>query len=168
MLKWLGMGVLLVVAAIALFYLFHPRHLVLKITAANSGQLVLCAQMAEGEEFILSFLHSVNQRPVYDTIRMAEDYLWIVKSRYDSFGAGMPETSTEDGKLKLGGDGWLEWTVHRAVPEIRLFVGRVAHHSLRLKNREIALASLCEPGTSLSMRPLKISPYEMWEGRCLR
>jgi len=166
--KWLGMGVLLAGIAIALFSVFYPRHLVLKITALNSGQVILCARMTPGEEFVLSFIHSVNKRPVYETLRMGEDHLLIVKSRYDSFGAGMPEASTGQGKLELGADGWLEWTIHRAVPEIHLFVGRVAHHSMRLKNREFALADLTEPGTSLSIRPQKTSCYELWEGRCLR
>jgi hypothetical protein len=166
--KRLGTGALLTVAAFAFFYLFYPRLLVLEITAAKSGRMVLCAQMAEGEEFVLSFVHSVNRRPVYETLRMAEDHLLIVKSRYDSFGAGMPEASTADGKLTVGAEGWLEWTVHRAVPEVRLFVGTTARHSLILKNREIVMTDLSAPGTSLSMQPLKISAYAMWKGRCIR
>jgi len=56
--KWLGMGVLLAGIAIALFSVFYPRHLVLKITALNSGQVILCARMTPGEEFVLSFIHS--------------------------------------------------------------------------------------------------------------
>jgi len=166
--KWLGMGVPLAVIVIALFSLFYPRYLVLRITAVKSGQVILCAQMTEGEEFVLSFIHSVNKRPVYETLRMGDNHLLIVKSRYDSFGAGMPEASTEDGKLNLGRDGWLEWTMDRAVPEIHLFVGRVARHSLKLKNRDFDLADLTEPGTSLSLRPQKISRFGLWEGRCLR
>jgi len=124
--------------------------------------------MAEGEEFVLSFIHSVNRRPVDDTLRVEGDHLLIVKSRFDSFGAGMPETSAGTSTLQLDKDGWLLWTVNRPVPEIRLFVGRVAKHTLKLKGREIALADLANPGASLLIKTSKISLYEIWKGRCLR
>ena len=62
---------------------------------------------------MLSFVHSVNRRPVYDTLRVERDHLVIVRSRYDSFGAGMPEASTPEGTLTIAKDGWLEWTVNR-------------------------------------------------------
>jgi hypothetical protein len=165
--KWLGVFFAALGIPIVLFVLFYPWNIVLKLTAAKSGQVVFCAQMADGEEFILSFIHSVNKRPVYDTLRVAGDHLLIVKSRYDSFGAGMPETSTEEGTLKVGSDGWLEWTLHREVPEVNLFVGWVAHHTLRLKDREILLADLAQPGISLSIQTRKVSYYRMWKSRCL-
>jgi hypothetical protein len=162
--KWLGVFFLALGIPLVLFY---PCKIVLQLTAAKSGQVVYCAQMADGEEFLLSFIHSVNKRPVYDTLRVVGDHLLIVKSRYDSFGAGMPEASTEEGKLEVGGDGWLEWTVNREVPEVNLFVGWVAHHTLRLKGREILLTDLAEPGTSLSIKTRKVSYYRMWKSRCL-
>jgi hypothetical protein len=116
--------------------------------------------MAENEEFVLSFIHSVNKRPVFDTLRMEGNQLLIVKSRFDSFGAGMPEGS------QMGQDGWLEWVVNRPVPEVTLFVGWVANHSLRVKGREIPLTELAEPGTLLSLRAGKASRYGLWKGRC--
>ena len=166
--KGWGIGLLLCGVLIALVYFFYPLYIVLAITATKQGKLVLCAEMAEGEEFVLSFIHSVNKRPVYDTLRMEGDHLLIVKSLYDSFGAGMPETSTETSQLKFRKDGWLELTVNRPVPEILLFVGRVADHSLTIKGRKMVLADLVEPGTSLAIKPHKASFFELWKGRCLR
>jgi hypothetical protein len=166
--KWLGVIFFTLIIFFVLFLLFYPRNIVLKLTATKSGQIVFCAQMVDGEEFVLSFIHSVNRRPVYDTLRVAGDHLLIVKSRYESFGAGMPEISTKEGNLTVDRDGWLEWTVNREVPEINLFVGWVAHHILRLKGREIVLADLAEPGTSLSIRTNRVSYFEMWESRCLQ
>jgi len=84
-----------------------PLPPVLEVTRADSDQLVLCAEMAAGEEFVLSFLHSVNRRPVYETLRVAGDHLVIVGARFDSLGAGMPEASTEQGTLRWTDDGWL-------------------------------------------------------------
>ena len=150
-------GVLVIVAA---FFLFYPLYPVLRVANVKKAELLFCARMAENEEFVLFFIHSVNKRPVFDTLRIEGNQLLIVKSRFDSFGAGMPEGS------QMGQDGWLEWVVNRPVPEVTLFVGWVANHSLRLKGREIPLADLAEPGTLLSLRAGKASRYGLWKGRC--
>jgi len=163
---WLGIGSLLIAAVSAV--LFYPQRLVLEIADANTGRLALCAAMAEGEEFVLSFVHSVNKRPVYDTFRAAKDHLVIVGSRFDAFGAGMPETSTAQGAFRVGQDGWIEWTINRPMPEVIVRVGRVANHTLRLKGLETRLANLAEPGTPLAMRVRNRSLYAEWKGRCLR
>jgi len=86
----------------------------LELVDGRSGRVVFCARVQPGEEFVLSFVHSVNKRPVYDTLRAEADHLVIVRSRFDSFGAGMPEASTPEGTLTIAKDGWLEWTVNRA------------------------------------------------------
>jgi hypothetical protein len=163
---WIWIGGILVVALAAVS--FSPPRLVLEIANDNTGESVLCADMADGEEFVLAFVHSVNKRPVFDTLRVARDHLVIVKSRFDAFGAGMPETSTEQGTFRVAEDGWLEWTINRPLPEVIVRVGRVANHTLRLKGREIRLADLAEPGTPLAMRVQNRSIYTVWKGRCVR
>jgi hypothetical protein len=163
---WIGIGS--IVAAALAAVLLYPQRLVLEIVQAETGKVVLCADMAVGEEFVLSFIHSVNKRPVYDTLRAARDHLVIVKSRFDSFGAGMPETSTEQGTFRVAKDGWLEWTINRPLPEVIVRIGRVANHTLRLKGQETRLADLAEPGTPLAMRVQNRSIYALWKGRCVR
>ncbi len=162
---WIGIGIL--AAAMAAVFLYPQRH-VLELVNDNTGRVALCADMANGEEFVLSFVHSVNKRPVYDTLRAARDHLVIVKSRFDAFGAGMPESSTEQGTFRVAEDGWIEWTVNRPLPEVIVRVGRVANHTLHLKGREIPLTDLAEPGTPLAMRVQNRSIYALWKGRCIR
>lgn len=164
--SWIGIGCLLAAALAAVFT--SSRRLVLEIVQANTGQVVLCADMADGEEFVLSFVHSVNKRPVFDTLRTTRDHLVIVKSRFDALGAGMPETSTEQGTLRLGEDGWLEWTTNRPLPEVTVRIGRVAEHTVRLKGRSIPLKQLADPGTPLAMRVHVRSRYAVWKGGCIR
>jgi hypothetical protein len=163
---WIWIGGILAAALAAVC--FFPQRLVLEIANVNTGVRVLCAEMADGEEFVLSFVHSVNRRPVFDTLRMAREHLVIVKSRFDAFGAGMPEASTEQGTFRVAEDGWLEWTINRPLPEVIVRVGRVANHTLRLKGRETRLADLAEPGTPLAMRVQTRSIYTVWKGRCVR
>jgi len=139
----------------------------LELVDGRSGRVVFCARVQPGEEFVLSFVHSVNKRPVYDTLRAEADHLVIVRSRFDSFGAGMPEASTPEGTLTIAKDGWLEWTVNRAVPEIIVRVGWVADHTLHIKDREIRLADLAEPGQPLTMRVRELRLFDLLKGRCI-
>jgi len=147
--------------------LLWPFVLALEIVDGRDGRVALCARVQPGEEFVLSFVHSVNKRPVYDTLRAEADHLVIVRSRFDSFGAGMPEASTPEGTLTIAKDGWLEWTVNRVVPEITVRVGWVAEHTLHIKDREIRLADLTEPGKPLTMRVRELRMFDLLKGRCI-
>ena len=140
----------------------------LEVVPTDTGRQTLCAKMRDGEEFVLSFTHSVNRRPVYDTIRVVRDRIIVVKSRYDAFGAGMPEHSTAEGIFRVAEDGWIEWTINRPMPEVVVRVGRVANHTLHLKGREIPLASLSTPGTAVALRSRTYSELDVWKARCLR
>ena len=147
--------------------LLWPFFPALELVDGSNGRVVFCARVQPGEEFVLSFVHSVNKRPVYDTLRAEADHLVIVRSWFDSFGAGMPEASTPEGTLTIAKDGWLEWTVNRAVPEIIVRVGWVADHTLHIKDREIRLADLAEPGQPLTMRVRELRLFDLLKGRCI-
>ena len=148
-------------------FLLWPLFPALEIVDDRSGRVVFCAPVQPGEEFVISFVHSVNRRPVYDTVRVEADHLVIAKSRFDTFGAGMPEASTQDGKLTVAEDGWLEWTVNRPTPEITVRVGRVADHTVHYKGRDIRLSDLAEPGSALTLRVRKLPCLDLMKNRCI-
>jgi hypothetical protein len=148
-------------------FLLWPLFPVLEIVEGLSGRMVFCARVQPGEEFVLSFVHSVNRRPVYDTLRVEADHLVIAKSRFDTFGAGMPEASTQDGTLTVAEDGSLEWTVNRPTPKITVRVGRVADHTVHYKGRDIRLSDLAEPGSALTLRVRKSRWLDLMKSRCI-
>jgi len=154
------------VGGIAVFLLW-PLFPVLEIVDGQSGCIAFCTRVQPGEEFVLSFVHSVNRRPVYDTLRVEADHLVIVRSRFDAFGAGMPEASTQDGSLRVAEDGWLEWTVNRPTPEITVRVGRVADHTVHYKGRDIRLSDLAEPGSALTLRVRKSRWLDLMKSKCI-
>jgi hypothetical protein len=157
----------LILTLILVTALFVPWMKSIELFSVRTNSVRMCAHVTHGEEMVLSFTHSVNRRPVYDTLRVQDGSLVIVKSRFDAFGAGMPEDSTDQGTFRVLPDGWLEWTVNRTVPEMVVRVGRVAGHKLRIKGREIALADLAEPGDGLRFRVEDYSVYQMVKGGCL-
>ncbi len=140
---------------------------VLEVSRLDTREALLRAPVQPGEEFIISFTHSVNRRPVHDTLRAETDHMTIVSSRFDAFGAGMPETSTAEGTLTVAEDGWLLWTVNRPVPEVVVRVGRVADHILTLKGHDIHLADLAPPGTALTFQVRRATMIERMKGRYL-
>ncbi len=163
--RWIA-GLVFAGAGVAglLLWPFIPA---LELVDGRTGRVAFCERVHPGEELVISFIHSVNRRPVFDTLRAERDHLVIVKSRYDAFGAGMPEASTSEGTLAVAPDGWLEWTVNRPVPEVTVRVGRVADHRLHLKGREIRLADLSEPGMALTFRVRNTRWLDLVKGRCI-
>ena len=161
-----GAIVTFVALGMILFFLI-PTQTVLVAGTVKPDKAVLCVRMTDGEEWMISYIHSVNRRPVYDTLRIEGKGFRIVLSRFDAFGAGMPETSTPENPLRTGPDGWLEYTVNRLVPDITVFVGRVAGHALHIKGREIPFTSLAEPGKALRFSVEKRSLYRTFKGECV-
>ena len=157
-------GLIVAGAGGVVWFLLWPLFPVLEIVDGRSGRAVLCARVQPGQEFVLSFVHSVNRRPVYDTLRVEADHLVIVRSRFDTFGAGMPEASTQDGTLRVAEDGWLEWTVNRPTPELTV---RVADHTVHYKGRDIRLSDLAEPGSALTLRVRKSRCLDLMKSRCI-
>ena len=167
-LKRIMPGTLIALAVLGmLFFFMIPAQIVLVVKTVKSEQPVLCARMTDGEEWAVSYIHSVNKRPVYDYLRIEGTQLRIVRSRYDAFGAGMPEVSSPENPLRVGPDGWLEYTVNRLVPDVAIFVGRVAGHVLHLKGREIPFVSLARPGQALRFSVEKQTLYQTFGGGCL-
>jgi hypothetical protein len=156
---------LIALGMIAFFWI--PLQAVLVVRTVKAEKTVLCARVSDGEEWMISYTHSVNRRPVQDFLRIEGSGLRIVRSRFDTFGAGIPETSTTENPLRVMADGWLEYTVNRPVPDITIFVGRVAGHKLHIKGREISFTSLAEPGMALHFSVEKRSLYQTCKGECL-
>lgn len=140
---------------------------VLEIVREPERVRVFCRRVRSGEEVVLAYVHSVNRRPVYDTLRVEEGGLVIVGSRFDAFGAGMPDGSTGEGTLRVLPGGGLEWTVNRPIGEVTLRVGRVADHRLLFREEGVSLASLAPPGSALTLRVGRVGVFDfLAKGRC--
>lgn len=165
--KWIMLSAMVSTLAAAIF-LFLPIQTVVSVTDVQTQQPVLYLRCSQGEEFIIGFTHSVNKRPVHDYVRVNQDNLLVVKSRYDAFGAGMPESAPPGAVLRTIDGNILELTnINLEMPEIGLFVGTVANHTLTNKGNTLALTDIVPPGTQLKFTVVRISHLDMWKGRCL-
>ena len=158
----------IVAALIILLMLSAPVHTVLQISLAKSGDIVLEVPVREREEFTITFIHSVNRRPVIDYYRIEGSEMVVFKSRYDSFGAGMPEASIDGMELKSEVNGMLELSnINRRLDKVIVFVGTIAQHSLQIKQDDIPLSNLAPPGQPLEFKIAQISYLQLWRGRII-
>jgi len=148
-----------VVCPSVMFLFLVPRYRVLTVETRKGNKSLVCHRVEEGEEFVLSYTHSVNKRPVYDTVICDSDQLIVVRSRLDSFGAGMPYGSEDCKNLTKDDPLWIVCEVDYRVREIALFVGFTADHKNIIRGKEIRFLDLVQPGTSLTIRSLTLPLY---------
>lgn len=100
--------------------------------------------MAEGDEFSVEFIHSVNKSPVRDYYQCRKDGIWNTRCVYYGFGAGVEEILLEGETLDYGADGEMivSGIDHRLDPMI-LVVGTISDHTLAVGGETVSLRDLC-------------------------
>src|SRR5512142_1820033 len=78
-------AVVSVVALGMIAFFWIPSQTVLAVRTVKPERSVLCARMGDGEEWMISYTHSVNRRPVEDFLRIEGSGLRILRSRFDTF-----------------------------------------------------------------------------------
>ena len=92
-------------------------------------------RLGRGEEFSITFIHSVNQTPVTDCYDAdGEGNIWLRKTIYYDFGAGVPFDLNEGEVLSY---------------DFLLFVGTVSDHTLRISGETVSLRDLCGRNTKI-------------------
>lgn len=127
----------------------------LRVTDADGGTRLLLP-LGNGSTFAIRYIHSVARTPVEDWFAVSDGCLYLEKTVYQDFGAGLPHMpeggqrmTTADGHVIISG-------FHRALPRFDLRVGRIARHTLILPDaggwRELPLDRLAAPGSALTFR----------------
>ena len=134
----------------------------LLVLSDSTGKELLTAPMDEGDEFAIRYIHSVAKSPVEDWFSVEGDTIFLEKTVYQDFGAGLPHEADE-GQVMGFGDGHISISgFHRPLPTFDLRVGRIANHTLLLEQengarREIPLDTLVRPGQAVTFaaRPIR-------------
>ena len=116
------------------------------------GRLVirLSYPLEQGEEFSITFVHSVNKTPVTDVYDVNEAGMIVLRSTiYYGFGAGVP--SDLDPRMELSYDeetgAMVVSKIDMELPGFNLIVGTVSDHTLAIGGEEISLRDLCGRNT---------------------
>lgn len=127
----------------------------------GGGKLVLCDgdtgteiaryRLDEGEEFSITFIHSVNKTPVTDCYDCDGDgTIYLRKTIYYDFGAGVPFDLNPGEELAYDENGAMVISkIDRVIPDFFIFVGTVSDHTLAIGEEEISLRDLCGRNTKV-------------------
>ena len=116
----------------------------------------------EKKEFIISYTHSVNRGRVRDYYIIKSKYIILSKTRFMSYGAGIPEpekrqkfTETED---------YIEISdINRKIDNLYLFVGTIANPKIEIDEKKIELKEIFKPQESIKIEYKILSLFEYIE-----
>ncbi len=120
-----------------------PERLVL--SNGNTGAVYASYPLSDGEEFSITFIHSVNKTPVTDVYNINDDgKVLLLRTVYYDFGAGVPFDLNEGETLSFDDNGAMIIDgINREIPDFLIFVGTVSDHTLQIGDSQISLRDLC-------------------------
>ncbi|MCI8336745.1 MAG: DUF1850 domain-containing protein [Peptococcaceae bacterium] len=129
------------------FFIHQDQYLILE--NGETDEVIYATLAADGFEFAVSFIHSVNKSDVIEGYRIEEGNIFAEWCKYSSFGAGMP-TELGDGEILTYEDGKMMIShMHRGVPNLSYIVGTVYDHYLYIGDEKINLCDLTPRNTKV-------------------
>lgn len=131
-----------VIAAILALALKSGDYLVLR--NGDTDEEFARFRVSEGDEFSVRFIHSVNQYPLTDVYEIRDHQIYVVRTIYNNFGAGV-QTEIEEGQtMEINENGEMVVSgFNQEMPWLSYIVGTVSDHILTIHDEEISLRELC-------------------------
>ena len=138
-----------VIAAILTFAQRSGDDLVLR--NGDTNEEIARFRVSEGDEFSVTFIHSVNQYPLTDVYQIRDHKIYVVRTIYNNFGAGV-QTEIEEGQtLEINDNGEMVVSgFNLEMPWLSYIVGTVSDHTLTIHEKEISLRELCGRNTKVA------------------
>lgn len=113
----------------------------------------------EKKEFIISYTHSVNRGRVRDYYIIKSKYIILSKTRFMSYGAGIPEPEKRQ-KFRETED-YIEISdINRKIDNLYLFVGSIANHKIEIDEKKIELKEIFKPQENIKIEYKILSIFE--------
>ena len=160
---WLFTIAAAVVLTAAVAVIFHIANggTRLVILDKDTDKVYASYDVESGEEFSVSFIHSVNMTEVTDVYYADGETIVCDKCIYSSFGAGMPTEWEEDWQVSYEGEKMTVSGLDIRQKEVTYIVGTVYDHVLHLGGEDIVLNELCGKNAEITLK-IKTSFF----GRC--
>ncbi len=140
--------VLIVASSVFLYFIISVPCLLLK--DGDTGKVLAEYPLSEGEEFSVTFIHSVNNSPVTDVYEFRGAGIFVVRTIYYSFGAGVQSEVGEGQVLEFGDDGSMIVSgFERQINNLSYIVGTVSDHTLFINDESFSLRELCGQNTTV-------------------
>lgn len=121
--------------------------------------------LAEGEQFTVAYVHSIDGLPIEENIEVREGRLVVDSTRLRQFGAGMGHVPGE-GSGRAEGDWWVIEGMDREIGSVlALRVGAASvDHRVRTPDTEVQL-SPCLSSRRVTVEPVHISTLHLLTAR---
>lgn len=139
---------------------FLPTQQCLELTDYKTQQKIGCFPLEKNQGFVISYTHSVNKGRVKDFYQVYDNQLYITKTRFVSYGAGIPEP--EKGENFVAFDDYFEiQDINRHIPVLLVAVGVIANHGVELNNSVIYLKDFIPVQTQVVFTVKKTSALHL-------
>lgn len=140
--------VVIIAASVFIYFILSSPCLILK--NGDTGKTLAVYRIEEENEFSITFVHSVNKSPVTDVYEIRNGDIYVVRTIYYSFGAGV-QTEIEEGQtLEYGEDGSMIVSgFDRPMDNLSYIVGTVSDHILEINGSSVKLRELCGRNTTV-------------------
>lgn len=125
----------------------------------EGGKTLFKWPVRNGSQFAIRFNHSVALSPVTDYYKIENGKIFLDKTVYQDFGAGLPHAPEAGQKMTTGNGEIVISGFDRELPAFEVRVGRIARHRLLLFDREVSeskndineipFTELAKPGSAL-------------------
>ncbi|MFA6508048.1 MAG: DUF1850 domain-containing protein [Treponemataceae bacterium] len=147
--------------AAGVFFMVIPFVPSITVRVARSGRLAASLPVQKGDIVGLAYIHSANKGAVLDEFQVSGDgSLVLVRSVFQSFGAGMSDGLEPGVSMHLTKKGVELTGLNRKIGTLRMAVGTIANHRLRAAGREIELARRVGVRTFVKIAYQRISLYQ--------
>lgn len=138
-------AVALVAAVIILIILSSFQEPVLVLEDNETGKIYMKIPVSDGEEFSVTFVHSVNKSPCSDIYQIRDGDIYLTKTTLYGFGAGVPTELYGDQVMTRGEDGeMIISNMDTLMTNIVYLAGTVNDHNLSVNGGDdICLQEVC-------------------------
>ena len=119
------------------------------------GKIIAGTPMRREIPFTINFIHSVQKTPVFEDLIATRDFFELKRTRYQSFGVGLPFLESE-GNFYRDGDFFIFDNMNRRFKDLSFRTGVGTRLTIFLDNREIKLYQLIPIGTKIDLKVIPL------------
>ncbi len=132
---------------------------VLTLEHFQNESIVMTFKVAEEDEFVVKWIHSVELTPWEEIFRIdSENNIILDRTRFQQFGAGVPDFAGKTVEIK---DGYITYgEINQEIPLLPYGISSFAEHTFVFKDSEYKLYKLVPDGDRINIYTEKISLIE--------
>ena len=133
----------LAAAVMVLFLALLPGGFELTISPVQGGKPLLCCAIKPGESFVLHYIHSVNESPIWETHTIdKKGIICLLEERFLAFSAGMGHWPGH-GTLTVRGKYQVIENINKPIgPFVLRIAGEKSQHIIICRNIEVNLSRI--------------------------